>query len=771
MSLARVLCSSTVEGGGGLPSHHWPCRRPASLKRNEWGRGGEIKPPSSPAGRFTQILSVRIGGSALGPLKSSKAAKKRASKEKKAIEALMSRNSNVGVRIRCPQSSTYEAPPSLCDSRSQSITRSFNQQQREQQEEEEHEEEQEQEQEQEEREEEQEDQQDEQQQRKKRGPTKLPSLARKKKVLVTFNHRNQPIVENADVFSSFLGIMSREMVPITLSDWRQLRGDNKKRIWKFIEERFIILDKASHEKHILQRIGRLFGAWKSRLTKELENGNNEKPATIDEKLWKEFKKQRRSSNFREQSNKAKEIEQSKRFKDTTSRKGYARLEYEMASATTHNSAIIKELMGLREKYEDLSSYVYNQYKQGQQGGDGHTCTCQPQNGNSSNKCGMKCKLIDWVVGTHIVAEGEIAIDDPLHVVEGAPIGVGSYMVWVQTAIDHNALIWRTQANMRTIEQALGESIPWPKQHMMGRVYRWLEETLECFGAKLKSIHDASGIFEKYVKSWIAIAAPFQGAPGYITTSLLNGMSFVNGWQQNLLISKWSMHYGSEQAPVTDPKQIFSIPAKYICVDGDGIVLTESAKADGLKAVARVGVPGDHRGIIYDRHVFQILKHWLKADHDPYYNPMNDYVILPTAFEMEKFHEEGLEVTSLKEEWELISYDKSEPADKKPLVYSTCTLLPGVESFIGMDARSRELLKVFNVDGLIGLQPVIMCAGELESERAGEPGKLIRERYRAASQVVQNQVRSLLTFISDVCRSWVVQNGIVLVLSRLLENGV
>ncbi|KAK9087226.1 hypothetical protein Syun_029620 [Stephania yunnanensis] len=30
---------------------------------------GKIKPPSSPAGRFTQILSVGIGGSALGPLK------------------------------------------------------------------------------------------------------------------------------------------------------------------------------------------------------------------------------------------------------------------------------------------------------------------------------------------------------------------------------------------------------------------------------------------------------------------------------------------------------------------------------------------------------------------------------------------------------------------------------------------------------------------------------------------------------------------------------
>lgn len=48
---------------------------------------------------------------------------------------------------------------------------------------------------------------------------------------------------------------------------------------------------------------------------------------------------------------------------------------------------------------------------------------------------------------------------------------------------------------------------------------------------------------------------------------------------------------------------------------------------------------------------------------------------------------------------------------------------------------------------MGIEPVIMSAGELESERAGEPGKLIRERYRTASQVVQNQVRSFTAFIT------------------------
>lgn len=97
------------------------------------------------------------------------------------------------------------------------------------------------------------------------------------------------------------------------------------------------------------------------------------------------------------------------------------------------------------------------------------------------------------------------------------------------------------------------------------------------------------------------------------------------------------------------------------------------QADGLNAEARVGVPGEHRGILCDHHVFRILKHWLKADSDPYYNPQNDYVILPTAFEMERHREKGLQVTSLKEEWEIITEDQNEGDNMadctKPLVSS------------------------------------------------------------------------------------------------------
>ncbi|XP_048228883.1 lecithin-cholesterol acyltransferase-like 4 isoform X2 [Ricinus communis] len=281
----------------------------------------------------------------------------------------------------------------------------------------------------------------------------------------------------------------------------------------------------------------------------------------------------------------------------------------------------------------------------------------------------------------------------------------------------------------------------------------LPETLESFAKKLELVYKASGgkkiniishsmggllvkcfmslhsdIFEKYVKNWIAIAAPFRGAPGYIASTFLNGMSFVEGWEQNFFISKWSMHqlvnyegedvplpfnveilkwanethrllssskvpsqvkfyniyginletphsvcYGSEEAPVTDVQELRFFQPTYVCVDGDGTVPAESAKADGLSAEARVGIPGEHRGILSDHHLFRILKHWLKAgDPDPYYNPINDYVILPTAFEIETHKEKGVQVTSLKEEWEIISGDKDEidnMADRSPVVSS------------------------------------------------------------------------------------------------------
>uniref|UniRef100_A0A0A9GGA6 Uncharacterized protein n=1 Tax=Arundo donax TaxID=35708 RepID=A0A0A9GGA6_ARUDO len=130
-------------------------------------------------------------------------------------------------------------------------------------------------------------------------------------------------------------------------------------------------------------------------------------------------------------------------------------------------------------------------------------------------------------------------------------------------------------------------------------------------------------------------------------------------------------YGSEHHPISNINHLLYAQAKYIYVDGDGSVPAESAKADGFNAVARAGVAADHRGIVCSRHVFRIVQHWLHAgEPDPFYDPLNDYVILPTAYEIEKHHEKRGDLTSVREDWEIISPSDGKtmrPAELPPMV--------------------------------------------------------------------------------------------------------
>jgi len=50
---------------------------------------------------------------------------------------------------------------------------------------------------------------------------------------------------------------------------------------------------------------------------------------------------------------------------------------------------------------------------------------------------------------------------------------------------------------------------------------------------------------------------------------------------------------------------------------------------------------------------------------------------------------------------------------------------------------------------LGVVPIIMSAGELESENAGAPGRLIRDRYRKAASVIRNQGKLSCLLINDL----------------------
>ena len=109
------------------------------------------------------------------------------------------------------------------------------------------------------------------------------------------------------------------------------------------------------------------------------------------------------------------------------------------------------------------------------------------------------------------------------------------------------------------------------------------------------------------------------------------------------------------------------------------------QADGFNAVARVGVAADHRGIVCSHHVFRIVQHWLHAgEPDLFYNPLNDYVILPTAYEIEKHHEKRGDLTSVSEDWEIISPSNGEtmrPAELAPMVGTLTASREGKEGML------------------------------------------------------------------------------------------
>jgi len=61
------------------------------------------------------------------------------------------------------------------------------------------------------------------------------SLTPNEKAEVEFNHRGQPIGSNYKHLSSYLGTIAREMVPMTIHDWKQVDKELKKDLWTCIQ--------------------------------------------------------------------------------------------------------------------------------------------------------------------------------------------------------------------------------------------------------------------------------------------------------------------------------------------------------------------------------------------------------------------------------------------------------------------------------------------------------------------------------------------------------
>uniref|UniRef100_A0A803NRS9 Uncharacterized protein n=1 Tax=Cannabis sativa TaxID=3483 RepID=A0A803NRS9_CANSA len=147
---------------------------------------------------------------------------------------------------------------------------------------------------------------------------------------VKFNALGQPIGKASISLSSFLGPLVREVVPVTLPDWRKITLGMKEVLWRSIQARYIV-DKEWKKNYIFQSMGDLWRASKSRLVAKVKKAPNEherlklKPDNIKTVIeWRAFIKEKTSLEFQAKSDKFKEI-RNKRLPHTCSRKGYARL--------------------------------------------------------------------------------------------------------------------------------------------------------------------------------------------------------------------------------------------------------------------------------------------------------------------------------------------------------------------------------------------------------------------------------------------------------------
>ncbi|KAK9109935.1 hypothetical protein Sjap_017995 [Stephania japonica] len=127
-------------------------------------------------------------------------------------------------------------------------------------------------------------------------------------------------------------------------------------------------------------------------------------------------------------------------------------------ATTQSTILVRKLQAdfrrLEEKHEQLAELIRSQQM---------PLSSRQQQNNPPNICGKKCMILDWLSPKKIVGEGEVETDDPMHLVDGIPIGGNAYLVYVDRVFEPNAFLWRNQNNWTTLDNALGEVIPWPKE--------------------------------------------------------------------------------------------------------------------------------------------------------------------------------------------------------------------------------------------------------------------------------------------------------------------
>uniref|UniRef100_A0A1J3FJP9 Transposase Tnp1/En/Spm-like domain-containing protein n=1 Tax=Noccaea caerulescens TaxID=107243 RepID=A0A1J3FJP9_NOCCA len=183
--------------------------------------------------------------------------------------------------------------------------------------------------------------------KRQRGPTRMKDIAKdpNNKIRVQFTFSGDPYGSGSVKLSSYLGLLVREHVPVTLTSWTKLSEAMKTVLWKSVHARFE-LDEDYQRKAVLKQCGCLWRSSKSRLaTQILEATNNQqrmnlRPKNVSPIDWRKFVKLKTSQEFKAVSDSYKERRR-KQIPHTCSRKGMVRLAEEMKCVSENPSEVTR----------------------------------------------------------------------------------------------------------------------------------------------------------------------------------------------------------------------------------------------------------------------------------------------------------------------------------------------------------------------------------------------------------------------------------------------
>ncbi|KAK7243890.1 hypothetical protein RIF29_38703 [Crotalaria pallida] len=159
------------------------------------------------------------------------------------------------------------------------------------------------------------------------------------KLEVGWNRKGQPIKPNGSKFVSYIGVIARQMVPITCDHWRDAALDVfKNNIWADIQMSFVVDE--SRQKYVLQKAGDLHRSFRTYLTRhhlrDADGNVNEHPPKkyahiISEDVWRAFvAKRTEDDSFMKVSKLNQQRAATNRvYPYRKSRKGYAGIEQDM----------------------------------------------------------------------------------------------------------------------------------------------------------------------------------------------------------------------------------------------------------------------------------------------------------------------------------------------------------------------------------------------------------------------------------------------------------